>query len=61
MEKTCVLIEHIDWKREVVYSDDRIDPNFWIKQWYFVNLTTEKIDEIERATIDRVQEILNTL
>ncbi len=61
MNKTCTLIEHIDWQREVIYSDDRIDPNFWIRQWYFVNLTTEQIEEIETATIDKVQMILKTL
>ena len=59
--KTCVLVEKTDWKREIIYSDERLAPNFWIRQWYFVRLSTEQIDEIEKATTEKVQDILKTL
>lgn len=61
MDKLCVLIEKRDGQRQVQYSDERPDNSFWIKSWHFVSLSTEKIDEIENATLQRVQDILKTL
>ena len=61
MNKLCVLIESRDGQRQIQYSDERPDPSFWIREWYYVTLSTEKIDEIERTTHDKVQDILKTL
>lgn len=61
MDKLCVLIEKRDGQRQVQYSDERPTPSLWIREWYYVSLSTEKIDEIESTTYDKVQDILKTL
>jgi dTDP-4-dehydrorhamnose reductase len=61
MDKLCIVIEKTNWKREVRYSDEKPERNFWIREWHYARLSSEKIDEIERSTLDRLQEILKDL
>ena len=61
MYKVCTLGEKRDWTRDVVYNNERRQPDFFTKQWWFVSLTTEQIQEIEEATVEKVQQILKTL
>ena len=61
MNKVCTVAEKSDWTREIVYSDERRQPSFWINNWHFVSITEEQIEEIESSTTKKVQEILKTL
>jgi len=61
MDKLCVLIDKRDGTRDLVYSDERPAPNFFIREWKYIRLSEEKIKEIDEATHRRVQDILKTL
>ncbi len=53
-----------DWTRKLQYSQEDIEPNFYMRTWKYVSLTQEKINEIlsiEEWNIPKIQEILKTL
>lgn len=57
----CTLIEKSNWKRQIQYEKEEVKPSFWIRQWYYVNLSSEKIEEIKNAKTEEGQDILSKL
>jgi len=61
MNTVCTLIEKTNWTREIQFSKEDVRPNFWVREWQYVNLTSEKIEEIKNAKYEDVQAILKNL
>ncbi len=61
MNTVCTLIENIDGKRKIEFSQEEVSPSFWVKTWKYVSLNQDKIDEIMNAEYKDVQDILKTL
>lgn len=59
--EVCTLIEKTNGTREIQFSKEEIRPNFWVREWRYVALTSEKIEEIKNAKHKDVQDILKTL
>lgn len=67
MNTVCTLIENIDGKIKIQYSQvskEDLSPNFWMRTWKYVSLTQEKIDEIlsiKDWDMKKIQDLLKTL
>ena len=55
------LIEKRDNSHEIRYSDERVQPNFFIRGWHYKSITEEQLEEVKRATTDQVETILKRL
>ena len=56
-----VLIEHRDNSHSIRYSPEPVEPSFWIREWKYENIPSEKLEEIKTATTDKVEAILSKL
>lgn len=57
----CSLITYRDNTHAIRYSDAKVEESFFIKQWEYRDIPKEKIEEIEQATTDKVENILKSL
>lgn len=57
----CSLITYKDNTHVIRYSDAKVEESFFIKEWQYIELPKEKIEEIEQATTDQVENILTKL
>lgn len=59
--KTVALIEHKNNTHSIRYSDEQVEPNFFIRQWKFVRITEQQLEEVKNATADKIESILKRL
>lgn len=57
----CSLLTYRDGTHAIRYSDAKVEESFFIKQWEYKDIPKEKIEEIEKATTDQVENILTKL
>lgn len=55
------ILTHTDGKKEIRYGIDPVVNTRWIETYMYSSLTNEKIEEIKKAPIEKVQEILSKL
>jgi len=55
------LIEKHDNSHEIRYSDERVQPNFFIRCWHYKNITEDQLEEVRNATTDKVESIIRKL
>lgn len=59
--EVCTLIEMSNGSRQIQFSKEDVKPNFWVKEWRYIALTSEKIEEIKNTKYQELQQILKTL
>lgn len=47
--------------RQIQFSKEDVKPNFWVREWRYIALTSEKIEEIKNTKYQELQAILKTL
>jgi len=57
----CSFITYRDGTHEVRYNADKVEDSIFIKEWEYKDIPNEKIEEIEKATTEKVEAILSKL
>lgn len=60
-EIVCTGITYSDWRKEIRFCIDPVEDTQWVAIISFPRLSNSQINEVQTATIDRVQEILSKL
>lgn len=55
------LIKHKDGKKEIRYWIDPVLNTRWIETYLYATIPDEKVEEIKKASTDKVQYILSQL
>ena len=56
-----ILIKHRNNTHSMKYPWEWLTDNFFIKQWHYKSITEEQLEEVKRATTDKVESILRKL
>lgn len=59
MDVTC--IRHTDWTKSIIYWIDPVTNTIGIETYLYATVENEKIEEIKKASTDKVQELLSKL
>ena len=55
------ILTHTDWQKEIRYGIAPVVNTRWIETYMYSSIPNEKIEEIKRAPIEKVQEMLSKL
>lgn len=56
-----ILIKHKNNTHSIKYPWEGITDNFFIKQWHYKSITEQQLEEVKRATTDKVESIISKL
>lgn len=59
MNTRCTWITYVNWEKVIRYYHDTVNNSEWVSTISYPLLTTEDIEEIEKTTYERVNEILS--
>ncbi len=59
--KQIILIEHRNNSLSYKEQAEPLNANFFVKQWKYVRVTEEQLEEIKKVSTDRIQELLSKL
>lgn len=57
----CTLIRHTNWEKSIIYWIDPVTNTRGIETYLYTTVENEKIEEIKKASTDKVQELLSKL